>query len=121
MRAAEGLVRVVVHHVGAEIARPRDAEDRVHVRAVEIDQPAALVNQLRDLRHLPVEQAQRAGIGDHEHGDLVVELGRQILQIDHAVAALLLTVTKSKPAIRALAGLVPWALSGASTFVRGCF
>ena len=41
VRAAEGLVRVEVHHVGAEIAGPRDAEDGVHVRAVEVDQPAA--------------------------------------------------------------------------------
>ena len=34
--------------------------------------------------------------------------------------ALLLTVTVSKPAIVALAGFVPWALSGISTFVRFC-
>jgi hypothetical protein len=37
--------------------------------------------------------------------------------VDQA-AGVLLTVTVSKPAIRALAGLVPCALSGASTFVR---
>ena len=33
-------------------------------------------------------------------------------------SGVLLTVTKSKPAMLALAGLVPWALSGASTLVR---
>jgi hypothetical protein len=84
VRAAEGFVRVVVHHVRAEIAGPRDAQDGVHVRAVEIDEAAPLVNAPRDFAHLPVEQAQRAGIGDHEHGDRVVQLGRQVLQIDEA-------------------------------------
>ena len=49
VRAAERLVRVEVHHVGAEIAGPGDAEDGVHVRAVEIDQAAGVVDQLGDL------------------------------------------------------------------------
>ena len=49
VRAAEGLVRVEVHHVGAEIAGPGDAQDGVHVGAVEIDQPAGVVDHLGDL------------------------------------------------------------------------
>ena len=46
MRAGEGLVDVVVHHVDAEIARPGDAENGVHVGPVEIDQGPAFVQQL---------------------------------------------------------------------------
>ena len=38
VRAGEGLVDVVVHHVDAEVARPGDAEDGVHVGAVEVDE-----------------------------------------------------------------------------------
>ena len=38
MRAAEGFVWIEVHHIGAEIARPGNAEDGVHVCAVEINQ-----------------------------------------------------------------------------------
>src|SRR5262245_42159812 len=59
VRATEGLVRVVVHHVCAEIARPSDAEDGVHVRAVEINQSTPLVNQPGNLRDLLIEESQR--------------------------------------------------------------
>ena len=86
MRAAEGLVRVVVHHVGAEIARPGDAQDGVHVRPVEIDQPAVRRGPYRQsARIMRLEDAQRVGVGDHEHGRVVVELRRQIVQVDQAV------------------------------------
>ena len=81
MRAAEGLVRVVVHHVRAKIARPRDPQDGVHVRAVQIDQPASLMHQFGNLRNLLVKDSQRAGIGDHEHGNLVIQLRLQILHV----------------------------------------
>ncbi len=33
-------------HVRAEVAGARDAEDGVHVRAVEVDEPASLMQQL---------------------------------------------------------------------------
>ena len=42
------------------------------------------MDQLGDLGDLPVEHAQRVGIGDHEHGRLVVELGGQVVQVDEA-------------------------------------
>src|SRR5690349_19395144 len=48
VRPGEGLVHVVVHHVAAEIPWPRDAHDRVHVRAVDIDQAASGVDDLCD-------------------------------------------------------------------------
>ena len=38
--AGEGFVDVVMLHVRAEVAGPRDAEDRVHVRAIEIHECA---------------------------------------------------------------------------------
>ena len=82
MRTAEGFVRIVVHQIGAEIAGPGDAQYGVHVRAVEINQPADVVDHFGDLGDLPVEQSQRVRIGDHEHGGFVVELARQIVEID---------------------------------------
>ncbi len=82
VRAAEGLVRVEVHHVGAEIARPRDAQDGVHVGPVEIDQPAGVVDHLGDLLDPRLELPERVRVGNHEHGRLVVELGGQIVNID---------------------------------------
>src|SRR5262249_20655402 len=89
VRAGEGLVDVVVHHVGAEVARTGDAQDRVHVGAVEIDQSAAAVDQLRDRRDLPLEQAERVGVGNHEGRGALVELGAQVVEIDQAAGVAL--------------------------------
>ena len=73
MRTGKCLVRIEMHHVGAEIAGTRDAQDGVHVGAVQIDQPAAAVNPSGDLTDLPVEQSERVGIGHHQHRDVVVQ------------------------------------------------
>ena len=71
VRAGERLVRVVVHQVDPHVAGPDDAQDRVHVGAVEIEQRPAIVEQPGDLADLRVEEPDRVGISDHEHGRLV--------------------------------------------------
>jgi hypothetical protein len=73
-----------VHHVGAEIAGPGDAQDGVHVGPVEIDQRPGVVDHPGDLGDPALEDPQGVGVGDHEHGHPVVELSGQILQIDRA-------------------------------------
>ena len=82
--AAEGFVGVVVLHVGAEIAGAGDAEDGVHVRAVEVDEAAVLVDGCGDVVHLGLEDADRVRVGDHEHGDLVVELAAEVVHVERA-------------------------------------
>ena len=77
-------MRVVVHQVDAHVARPDDAEDRVHVGAVEVEQGPAVVEQLGDLADLRVEQADGVRVGDHEHGRLVAELGLEVVEVDDA-------------------------------------
>jgi len=89
VRAAEGLVRVEVHHVGAEIAGAADAQDGVHVGAVKINESAAGVDSLRDQPHAAFEQPQRAGVRDHEYGDLIVKLRAQVVEIDEALSGAL--------------------------------
>ena len=49
VRDAEGLVQVQVADVAAELARRRQADQRVHVRAVDVDAPAVLVHQRAQL------------------------------------------------------------------------
>ena len=49
VRDAERLVQIQVADVGAVVARPAQPDLRVHVRAVEIDLPAVLVDDLADL------------------------------------------------------------------------
>ena len=56
VRAGEGLVGVVVHQVDAHVARPDDAEDRIHVGPIEIEQGPAVVQQPGDLGDLGIEQ-----------------------------------------------------------------
>ena len=73
---------VVVHQVDPHVARPDDAEDRVHVRAVEVEQGPAVVQQPGDLADLGVEEADRVGVGDHEDGGLVAELGLEVGEVD---------------------------------------
>ena len=46
VRRAEGLVQVVMHHVEAQFAGFDHAEHRIHIRAVHVHQPAAVVNDL---------------------------------------------------------------------------
>ena len=87
MRAGEGLVDVVVHHVAAEIAGPRDAHDRVHVGPVDVDQSSRVVHPLGDRLDLSLEQPQRIGVGDHEHRRVRSELLLEIVDIDQSVLA----------------------------------
>ena len=47
MRRRKRLVQIQVHHIDAEIARPRDADQRIHVRAVHVDQRAFGVQNVR--------------------------------------------------------------------------
>src|SRR5262249_34231444 len=82
VRAGERLVDVVMLHARAEVARPGQAEDRVHVRAVQVDERAAGVQQIGDRADLALEQAERVRVGDHEYGRAFVELAGQVFQID---------------------------------------
>src|SRR5262249_60374922 len=85
VRAGEGLVDVVMLHVGAEVARAREAQDGVHVGPVEVDQGAVLVQQIGDGANLLLEQSEGVRVGDHEHGGALVELRLQVVEIDQAL------------------------------------
>ena len=49
VRCREGLVHVDVDTVEAEIARTRDAEERVHVRAVAVHKASGVVHRVAHL------------------------------------------------------------------------
>ena len=66
VRDAERLVQVQVRHVGAELARLRDADERVEVRAVEVHLAAVLVHDRADLADLLLEHAVRRRVRDHQ-------------------------------------------------------
>ena len=59
MRRRERLVEVEVHDVDAQVAGAGDAQDRVEVGAIVVDQPAGFVYQPDDLVDALVPQAKR--------------------------------------------------------------
>ena len=65
MRDAEGLVQIEVAHVSANVARPREADERIHVGAVEVDLAAVGVGDRADFAHRLLEHAVGRWIGDH--------------------------------------------------------
>ena len=51
MGNTEGLVQVEVANIAAQIARARQANHRVHIRAVDIDLATMLMCDLADFMH----------------------------------------------------------------------
>ena len=63
----ESFVDIVVHHVGTKITRPGDAQNGIHVGAIEVNQGALLVDLAGDFQNLIVKKAQGVWVGDHEN------------------------------------------------------
>ncbi len=86
VRRGERLVQVQVHHVDAEIAGPRNAHQRVHVRAIHVHQRALGVQDLRRLDDVALRR--RPACWDWSPSaprHLQSTDARQRLQIHHAV------------------------------------
>ena len=75
VRRREGLVQVEVHHVDAEIARPGDADERVHVGAVHVDHARPSRAGCRPpARMFSSKTPSVFGIGDHDGRDVFVDV-----------------------------------------------
>ena len=87
MRRGEGLVQVRVDAVEAHVARADDAHDGVEVRAVVVAQSARVVDDLRDLEDVLVENADRVRIREHQSRRVGTDGGAQRVEIDAAIRA----------------------------------
>jgi hypothetical protein len=88
VRDAEGLVEVQVTDVGTEVTRARESDHRVHVRAVEIDLAAVLVDDATALDDPLLEDAVRRRIGHHQRGQLprvLLRLRAKVADVDVAM------------------------------------
>ena len=111
VRNAEGLVQIQMADIRADIAGPVKPDLRIHVRAVHVNLPAVLVDDLADLLDRFFEHAMRGRISDHQHGEIFAcssafarrSATSMFPWSSHA------TGTTFSPAITALAGLVPCA------------
>ena len=118
---AERLVQVEVADVGAEPARPGEADERVEVGAVDVHLAAVVVDDGAQLADARLEHAVRRRVGDHDRRRArrrprrpwpAGRRGRRCRASSQA------TTTTLIPAITALAALVPWALDGIRQTVR---
>ena len=85
---AERLVEVQVADVGAVVAGPADADLGVHVRSVEVDLPAVVVDDGADVADRLFEHAVGGRVGDHQRREVFtvgLRAGAQIVEIDVAL------------------------------------
>ena len=85
MRGRKRLVQVQVHHVRPKVPRPRLAHQRVHVRAVHVQQRALRMQNFRDLMHLRLKHPNRRRIGQHQRGRILVHRRPQLVQVDRTL------------------------------------
>ena len=84
MRRGKSLVQVQVHYVYAEVARAHFPHQRVHVRAIHVQQTALGMHQLRNFVDLQLKHAERVGIGEHQRSHIFIHLRRECRHIHHA-------------------------------------
>ena len=66
-------MQIQVHHVDAEIAGPRLADQRIHVGAIHVEQRAFGVQDVGDLVNLAFKHADGGRIGQHQRGGIFVD------------------------------------------------
>ena len=89
VRDAKRFVQIQMADVRADEAGAGEADLRVHVRAVHVNLAAVRVDDFANLADGRLEHAVRAGIRDHEAGEIVFVrcgLGFQIIEIDVTAA-----------------------------------
>ncbi len=74
-----------MHHVHAKVAGPRHPCQRVHVRAVHIEQRALGMQNLGNFRNPLLENSQRRGIGDHQRRNVCGHLLAEFFDVNLAV------------------------------------
>ena len=82
VRLRERLVEVVVDDVEAHVARARDPDDGVQVRAVVVEERARVVEDPRDVLDALVEEAERRGVREHEPGRPLVHLAAEVVEVE---------------------------------------
>jgi len=69
--------------VEAHVAR--DPHDRVEIGSVVVQRRPPVVDELCNRVDAALEQPQRAGVGEHQAGDVVAELRAQVGEVEVAV------------------------------------
>jgi len=79
-------MQIQVHHVHAEVPGTGLADQGIHVGAVHVEQGALGVEDVGDLMNLTLEDANGAGIGEHQRGRVFADNPLQLGDINHCPA-----------------------------------
>jgi len=85
VRRRERLVQVQMHHVNAKVTGPCHTRERVHVRAVHVQQRVLAVKYFGNFRNLLLKDAERRRIGDHQRGHVFADLLTKFADVDLAL------------------------------------
>ena len=66
MRCRKSFVQVQVNDINAHVAGARNPYERVHVRAVHVNQPACVVDDLTNLFDAALKQTDRIRVRQHQ-------------------------------------------------------
>src|SRR4051812_25818196 len=72
MRRRKSLMQIQVNYINAHISRPGDADQRVHVGAVHINQAAGLMNDATNFLDVTFEHAEGVRVRQHQSGNITV-------------------------------------------------
>src|SRR4029077_17941694 len=78
----ERLVDVDVDAIESEVTRPRDAEQRVHVRAVARHEAARVMDRGAHRAHALLEETEGVRVREHEPGDVWPKRRLERLEVD---------------------------------------
>mmetsp|Transcript_28308 Transcript_28308/g.91616 ORF Transcript_28308/g.91616 Transcript_28308/m.91616 type:complete len:458 (+) Transcript_28308:216-1589(+) len=87
VRNAEGLVQVQVADVSSDVTRRAEANLRIHVGAVHVDQAAGVVDHLADLYNGVLKHSVGGGVGDHEGSEVGLVQLNLLLEVVHVRVA----------------------------------
>ena len=79
VRSRKSLVQVEMDNVDAHVAGSRHAHQRVHVRAVHVNQPARLMHDPANLLNVSFEEPERVRVRQHQAGN--VPAGTELAQV----------------------------------------
>ncbi len=78
-------MQIHVDNVESDVCRTHDADNGVQVGSVIVAESACLVDELRDLHDVRVEETYRVRVGQHQAGSLRTEVGLEVVDVHRAV------------------------------------
>src|SRR6185369_17300670 len=79
MGRREGLMEIQMNYVDAHIAGASNADERIHIGAIHVNQTTGVMNDAANLLNVLLKQSECVWIGQHQSGDVAV--GAQLAQM----------------------------------------